>query len=290
MDIRQLRSFLTLADTLNFRRAAERLNITQPPLSRQIAALEESIGTPLFWRHSRSVGLTPAGEQFRMDVSRLLDDLDVAVQSARSAAEGERGTLTIAFTMYAAWNILPELVSSFSDAYPDVALALDETLPRDLHAALVNGSADVGISFPLRFAHTLQYRPLFHEPLCAVLPETHRLAGETIVSVGDLAPDPFITFPGTTAPALHEAVTACCGLYDFEPSIRVEAHLQQTIVNLVAKGLGVALVPNSMRRMQLAGAVFLPLVESPQVEQGVYWNADNPNPCLHRFIEGLDAT
>ncbi|WP_165855798.1 LysR family transcriptional regulator [Marinobacter sp. JSM 1782161] len=289
MDLRQLRSFLVLAETLNFRRAAERLNMTQPPLSRQIAALEADLGTPLFRRHSRAVELTPAGDQFRRDVGRLLGDLDVAVTSARAAALGERGTLTIAFTMYAAWNTLPEMVAAFSETHPDVSLNLNETLPRDLHEALIQGTADVGISFPLRFAHTLKYRPLFREPLCAVLPETHRLAGARQVSVGDLASDPFITFPSRTAPALHEAVTACCRLYDFDPSIRVETHLQQTIVNLVAQGLGVALVPDSMRRMQLRGAVFLPLEESSDVEQGVYWNDANPNPCLPRFIDSLRA-
>ncbi|BES73167.1 LysR family transcriptional regulator [Marinobacter nanhaiticus D15-8W] len=285
MDLRHLRSFLVLAETLNFSRAAERLNMTQPPLSRQIAALEKRLGTPLFWRHSRSVVLTPAGEQFRNDISRLFADLDRAVKSARAAAEGERGELTVAFTMYAAWNVLPEMVARFSDSFPEVALSLNETLPRDLHDALIQGVADVGISFPLRFDHTLRYHPLFQEPLCAVLPQTHRLANSAVVSVGELAADGFITFPSATAPALHEAVMACCRKYDFEPTIKVEAHLQQTIVNLVAKGLGVALVPDSMRRMQLEGAAFLPLEDSPLVEQGVYWNENNPNPCLMRFIE-----
>ena len=155
MDLKHLRSFLVLAETLNFSRAAQRLNITQPPLSRQIATLEESIGTPLFWRHSRSVVLTPAGEQFRQDISRLIGDLDFAVESARLAAYGGRGKLTLAFTMYAAWNVLPDMVARFSAEYPDVSLSLSGALPRDLHDSLIQGLADVGLSFPFRFDHTL---------------------------------------------------------------------------------------------------------------------------------------
>ncbi|KAA1173980.1 LysR family transcriptional regulator [Marinobacter salinexigens] len=285
MDLKHLRSFLVLAETLNFSRAAQRLNITQPPLSRQIATLEESIGTPLFWRHSRSVVLTPAGEQFRQDISRLIGDLDFAVESARLAAYGGRGKLTLAFTMYAAWNVLPDMVARFSAEYPDVSLSLSETLPRDLHDSLIQGLADVGLSFPFRFDHTLQYKPVFREPLCAVLPASHRLSSQTSVSAGDLAQDAFITFPKTTAPALHEAVTNCCESYGFKPAIKVETQLQQTIVNLVANGLGVALVPDSMRKLRLEGAAFLSLKDSPVIEQGLYWNEHNPNPCVQRFIE-----
>ncbi|KEF32455.1 Transcriptional regulator, LysR family [Marinobacter nitratireducens] len=290
MDLRHLRSFLMLAETLNFSRAAQRLNMTQPPLSRQIAALEASVGTALFWRHSRSVVLTPAGEQFRKDISRVIGDLDFAVEAARSAAYGERGKLTLAFTMYAAWNVLPELVATFSHDYPEVTLSLSETLPRDLHDLLIQGEADIGLSFPLRFEHTLQYKPVFREALCAVVPANHLLAGKGVISAGDLARDEFITFPKSTAPALHEAVTTCCESYGFEPAIKVETQLQQTIVNLVAKGLGVALVPDSMRKLQLEGAVFVSLADSPVIEQGLYWNEHNPNPCVQRFIESGSAT
>ncbi|WP_221930881.1 LysR substrate-binding domain-containing protein [Telmatospirillum sp. J64-1] len=287
MDIRQLRYFIVLAETKHFGQAAERLHMTQPPLSRQIAALEESLGVALFRRTSRSVSLTPAGEDFYRNAKRLLADLDFAVRSARATAQGERGEVRIGFTMYAAWNVLPRLIKAFSEAHPDVSLILNETLPRDLHQALMAGEADIGITirFPGDFPNVLRYHPLSREPLCAVLPQTHPLAGKESISVGDLAAEPFVTFPRTTAPVLHEAVMSCCRQHGFEPVIRLETHLQQTIVNLVAEGLGVSLVPDSMRRMQLAGAVFRTIEASAQIEQGLYWNDRNANPCLPGFLD-----
>lgn len=284
MNIRQLHSFIALAETLHFGQAAQRMNMTQPPLSRQIAALEVSVGTELFSRHSRSVVLTPAGENFYRNIKQLLGDLDFAVKSARATAQGTRGELQLGFTMYAAWSVLPQLVAGFSKRYPDVTLQLNETLPRDLQQALQTGELDIGISFPLRTANQLSYQILHREPLCAVLPEQHRLAQQTQISVAELASERFVSFPQTTAPALHEAVLACCHQYNFEPDIQLETHLQQTIVNLVAHGIGVALVPNSMRKMQLSGARFISLQESSFIEQGLYWNPRSANRSLGHFI------
>ncbi|WP_204353005.1 LysR family transcriptional regulator [Salinicola peritrichatus] len=289
MDIRQLRYFVTLAETLHFGRAAERLHITQPPLSRQIAALEATLGTPLFERHSRAVTLTPAGEHFLAHARRLLSDLELAVHATRSAANTRRRELRIGFTMYAAWNLLPGLVRAYSDAYPDDTLMLDETLPRDLQQALMNGEADVGVSFPLLVGSSLQYRPLYREPLCAVLPCDHPRGRDARIAVASLAEEAFVTFPEATAPALYEAVMSCCRRARFEPRIRLQTHLQQTIVNLVAEGLGVALVPGSMRRIRLPGAVFLPLDESPVIEQGIYWHPRNTNPALAALLERAES-
>ena len=291
MNLRHLQSFVMLAETLHFGEAARRLHMTQPPLSRQIAALEAALGVQLFTRHSRSVVLTPAGSNFYHNALRLLDDYDFAVRSARATARGESGELRIGFTMCAAWSVLPDLLAEFREAQPEVTLKLTETLPKDLQTSLLRGEVDIGISFPLPpgSASALHFRRLFSEPLCAVLPQQHRLAGRERVSAGELAEEAFVTFPHSTAPELHEAVSSCCLHYRFEPDIRLETNLQQTIVNLVAKGLGVSLVPQSMSRMQLEGAVFRPLEYSPAVEQGVFWNADNPNPCLPLFLHTAAA-
>lgn len=289
MNIRQLRSFIVLAETLHFGRAAEQLNMTQPPLSRQIAALEADVGATLFERHSRAVKLTAAGDNFYHNIKRLLGELDFAVKSAAAVAKGERGQLSVAFTMYSAWGVLPAVVSAYSRRYPEVSLKLNETLPPDLPEALMTGNADVGISFPLPHSQPLTSRPLFREPLCAVVPSQHWLAEKATISVAELANERFVTFPETTAPALHDAVMRCCRQGGFEPKVKVETHLQQTIVNLVAEGIGVALVPASMRRLQLPGAVFLSLTQKAYVELHVYWNERSANPCLPRFIDSLSS-
>jgi DNA-binding transcriptional LysR family regulator len=284
-DIRQLRYFTVLAETLHFGRAADQLHITQPPLSRQIAALEAELGIALLTRTSRSVSLTLAGEQFYRHAKALLADLDTAVRTAQATARGERGELRLSFTMSAAWSLLPALVKAYSDARSQVELRLDETLPRDLAQALDSGAADFGIAFPGQPSDQLRYLPLRREPLCAVLPSAHPLAALERLDVAQLAAADFVSFPRSTAPALHDALIDCCRQGGFSPRIRLETHLQQTIVNLVAEGLGVSLVPDSMRRMRLDGAVFRPLLSSPQIEQGLYWSADNANPCLDGFLD-----
>ena len=287
MNLRHLRSFVVLAETLHFGQAARQLHMTQPPLSRQIAALEQALGIQLFERHSRAVSLTRAGEHFYHNVCRLLDDYEFAVRSAQAAARGGGGPLRIGVTMYAAWSVLPDLLAAYRRQCPDVTVKLTETLPKDLPQALMSGEVDVGISFPPAVASALSFQAVFRESLCAVLPATHPLAGEREIRAGDLHNEAFISLPHSAAPELRGAVNDCCAVDQFEPDITLETNLQQTIVNLVAKGLGVSLVPQSMSRMQLEGAVFRPLAYSPPVVQGVYWQGTNDNPCLQSFLQGL---
>lgn len=284
IDFRQLRYFVTLADTLHFGRAAALLHISQPPLSRQVAALEAELGVTLFKRSSRQVELTVAGRHFHEQAVRIIEALDGAVRSTQATERGERGVLRIGFTMSAAWSVLPPLIKAYGEASPDVDLQLSEVLPRELNDALTSGGADVGIAFPWQRPAGLEYLAIHAEPLCAVLPADHPLAAQAELAVADLAGEPFITFPAATAPALHELVIGCCRDNGFEPRIRLETHLQQTIVNLVAEGLGVSLVPWSMSKMQLPGAVFRAVSATRMVEQGVIWAAGNGNPCLPRFL------
>ncbi len=285
MDLRQLRYFVVLGETLHFGRAADRLHISQPPLSRQIAALEEELGVLLLKRTSRQVELTEAGQHFHAQAQRLLESLEGAVRSTRAMASGEQGALRVGFTMSAAWSILPRLIKAYSQAYPAVEVQLSEVFPRELNDALMADKVDVGIAFPWQRPPGLEYEALYTEPLCAVLPAGHPLVSKADLAVADLAEEPFITFPMTTAPALHEMVMGCCREQGFEPRIRLETHLQQTIVNLVAEGLGVSLVPQSLGRMELPGAVFRPVAGARQVEQGMIWSAHNENPCLAGFLE-----
>lgn len=289
MDFRQLRYFVALAETLHFGRAAERLHITQPPLSRQIASLEATLSVQLFARHSRHVELTPAGADFYEHAVRLLADAERAGDSARATAAGATGALRLGFAMYAAFSLLPRLVRGFSDAHPRITLSLEEILPRDMDQALLERRIDVGLGMPMGRPGRLEYKPLVREPLCAVLPATHPLAGRATVDVGLLAGEPFVTLPRTTAPALHEAVLACCAAHGFVPRIRLETHLQQTIVTLVAEGLGVALVPASLARLRMDDVVFAGIDHSPSIEQGVYWRCDDDNPCLAAFIQGAQS-
>lgn len=285
IDFRQLRYFVTLADTLHFGRAATLLHISQPPLSRQIAALEEALSVSLLKRSTRQVELTAAGRHFYEQAQRIIAGLDTAVRSTQAMERGELGLLRVGFTMAAAWSLLPPLIKRYSDAFPEAEVQLSEVLPRELNDALLSGNVDVSIAFPWRRPPGLEYLTVHAEPLCAVVPSAHRLAQCDEITVSELADEPFITFPATTAPALYELVVGCCRDNGFEPRIRYETHLQQTIVNLVAEGLGVSLVPKSMSKMQLTGAEFRPVTSTRIVELGIIWAAENDNPCLTRFVE-----
>ena len=279
-ELRQLRYFIAVAETLHFGRAAERLHITQPPLSRQIAELEAELGTPLLQRNSRSVQLTAAGRSFYQHAREVLAALDLAMRTARAVGKGETGELCIGFTMVAAWSLLPRLLGQYRQRFPQVAVKLEEIVPRDLEQALTSGRVDIGISFPAASGSRLHYRRLQDEPLCVVLPAGHPLAACATLDITQLANEDFISFPASTAPALHAAIHGHCRAHGFTPRVRLETHLQQTIVNLVAEGLGIALVPDAMRRMQLPGAVFRPLQDAPRIEQGVFWSGGNDNPCV----------
>jgi len=238
----------------------------------------------LFKRTSRQVELTAAGRHFHAQAARIIESLDIAIRTTQATERGERGWLRVCFTMSAAWSVLPPLIKVYGQAYPDADIQLSEVLPRELNASLMSGNADIGIAFPWQRPAGLEYLCIHREPLCAVLPSGHQLATNREIDVAALACEPFITFPATTAPALHELVVGCCRDHGFEPHIYLETHLQQTIVNLVAEGLGVSLVPQSMSKMQLPGAVFRPVSKPRIVEQGVIWAAGNDNPCLALFL------
>lgn len=288
IDIRQLRYFVALAETLHFGRAAARLHVTQPPLSRQIAALEQALGVRLLHRHSRTASLTPAGERFRTDAAAVLALLDQACRNAARVDQGWLGSLSIGFMMCAAYHVVPALTRACVAALPEVELKLREVIPSSLAADLAAGRTDAGILFPPSPAAGLRSRVIYRESLCVALPPGHRLAdGESDLPAVALAEEAFIATPMDVAPTLHEAIAAHCAAAGFSPRVRLEVQMQQTIVTFVAEGLGVALVPDSMRRMRLPGVVFRKLAGAPIVEQVVAWHEGNQNPALQRLLELL---
>jgi DNA-binding transcriptional LysR family regulator len=285
IDIKPLRYFVTLAETRHFGRAAARLNLSQPPLSRQLAALEASLGVTLIERSPRSVTLTAAGERFYADAKAILASVEQAVSNAQAAASGEAGKLAIGFTMCAAYNVVPGYARAFGAAYPEVALSLREVVSNDLAAQVVAGHIDAAIMFPHAPGKGLATRTILREPLCVALSRGHPRARARRLRIAQLAGEPFVLASEEVAPTLRATILEHCRSGGFEPDIRFEVQLQQTVLSLVDEGVGVALVPASMRKAQLAGVVFKPLVDAPLVEQVLAWSPANRNPCLGRFLE-----
>jgi DNA-binding transcriptional LysR family regulator len=284
IDIRQMRYFVTLAETLHFGRAAERLHISQPPLSRQIAALEKELGVHLFERQSRRATLTHAGRRFLEDARAVLISFDQACRNARLAERGELGELSIGFMMHAAYTVLPGLARRYMANHPGVRVELREIIPATLADAVLAGQFDTAIMFNPGPVRGLETQTIYREQLCLALHASHPLASHTVVRAKQLNGEPLIATPTEVAPKLREAIVAYCRSGAFEPTFRLEVALQQTIVNLVAENLGIALVPQSMGQLGIANLVHRKLEKAPTIEHVVAWRPGNLNPALQPFI------
>lgn len=295
MDLRQLRYFVTVAEELHFGRAAQRLAMTQPPLSQQIQALEEEIGVQLFVRTRRSVMLTPAGQQWLPEVRRVLADAAALPGLAQRLARGEVGSLALAFVSTADYGILPELLRHFRARHPEVQLQLREATSDVQLEALVEGTIDAGLVIRPQLAvmpHGLSYLPLVREPLVLAVPDGWRprdhAAMPGSVSLRDAADEPLVIFPRRSAPAFYDIITGYYARDGLTPVIAQEAIQMQTIVSLVSAGMGVALVPASLCNLRRTGVSYLALRDAgPEIETGLVWRegAAGVAPVLRSFIE-----
>jgi DNA-binding transcriptional LysR family regulator len=292
MDVRQLRHFAAVADTLHFGRAAERLGMTQPPLSQSIMALERTLGAPLFVRTKRSVRLTSLGEQWLPQVRAALASIDALPDSAARLRDGLSGHLSLSFVSTADYSILPDLVRRYAEAFPDVEIRLIEATSDVQIPALAAGERHAGIIIAPHeraLPEPLAYRRLVSEPLMAAVPAAWIEDGRLPVVAGVLAPEslvdaPLILFPRTVAPAFHDLVTGYFATRGRPARIVQEAIQMQTIISLVSAGLGVALVPASLRNLARAGVVYVEISDPPMLETGLAWRRDDETPTLRQML------
>jgi DNA-binding transcriptional LysR family regulator len=291
IDLRRLRYFIAVAEELHFGRAARRLNISQPPLSVQIRTLEQEIGTSLLMRSQRRVSLTEPGRVLLDEARRLIGQAEAALVRTRRAARGEFGQLAIGFVSTVDYSILPPLVQRFRAAHPDVALTLRELTVDRQQALLLGGELDLGLSIAPPHAGDLVVRPVLREPLIVALPATHRLARRRgRIRTRDLAGDGFILFPRALAPGLYDLAIAVCQRAGFAPRLAQEAIQMQTILGLVAAGLGVALVPACMAKLGRPDVRYRHLDPAgAMVGTAAVWRADNASPALVALLEELPA-
>jgi DNA-binding transcriptional LysR family regulator len=289
-DLRRLRYFVAVAEELHFGRAARRLNVSQPPLSVQIRTLEREVGTPLLIRTQRRVELTEAGRVLLDEARRLLSQAEAAVVHARRAAEGTVGHLAIGFVSTVDYSILPPLVRRFRQQHPGIALKLLELTGDRQQALLQSGELDLGLSILPSPARGLTMRPVFREPLIAAVPANHPLAVRRRTALRSLATEPFIQFPRELAPGLYDLAIVACQKAGFTPHLAQEAIQMQTILGLVAAGLGVALVPQCMSKLQRADVHYLALdARGFEVETVALWHSENRAPALAALIAELPA-
>ncbi len=293
MDTRQLRHFAAVAEVLHFGRAAKQLNMTQPPLSQSIMALERELSVALFVRSKRSVALTPFGEQWLVHVRAALAGVGALPELAKRLRDGEAGRLELSFVSTADYSILPDLVRRYAALYPAVEIALTEATSDVQIAALLDGKGHVGIIIPPaggELAEPLSYRRLVSEPLVAAVPESWIEEGRLSLVADELPPEavvgaPLIIFPRRSAPAFYDLVTGYFTAHGGNARIVQEAIQMQTIISLVSAGMGIALVPASLRSLARTGVRYVSLREgAPSLESGIVWRRDDATPTLERFL------
>lgn len=281
IEFSQLRCFVAVAEALHFRRAAARLNMTQPPLSRQIQLLEHHLGVTLLLRGSRSVQLTPAGEAFLREARRLLAQAEQAAEAARRVAQGVAGQLAIGFTAASGYGVLPQLVALLRRHLPEITVELREMVSAAQIEALRAGRLDLGLLRPTAYQPGVISHVVQRESLLVALPRGHRLGEAAAVPLAAMAGEALITYPPVEGRYLHDVVTGMLQLAGVAPA-RVQ-YVSQThsILALVGAGLGVALVPEAAARLGPGEVVLRPLAEpgAPKVELALVRRAENENPA-----------
>jgi DNA-binding transcriptional LysR family regulator len=256
IELRHLRYFLAVAETLHFSKAAERLGIAQPPLSHQIRRLEQLIGHRLFDRTTRGVKLTLAGQlladRARSTIEKVSDDLE----QVRRLGRGEEGTLTVGFSGSVMFTALPVVMERYRRRYPKVELRLRELSTHAQIPALLEGTLDLAFLRDGDPAEGIRMTTWLKEPYVAVLPKAHPLARKRSLRVADLQDQPFIFFARRMGPLAFDRTMACCERGGFRPNIVQEAPQWPTLVRLVGAGLGVSLAPACVANVIIQGAVY----------------------------------
>ena len=293
MELRHLRYFVAVAEELHFGRAATRLHIAQPPLSRQIRDLEREVDTPLFLRTPRGVELTHAGRAFLPEARLTLAQAERAQRTAQRAARGETGRLRVAFVEAATHSgILPDVLGFFRMHLPSIGLSLLEMDSYQQAEAMREGRIDLGIltSPPLDADRWLQSQTVYSEPLVLAVPHTHRLAGRARFSLRDLADESFVLIPRDAGPTLYDDIIARCRTEGFSPKVVQEAAGWHTIISLVTAGVGVAFVPSSLAQVPRPGVAYRTVRElSVSIEMTAVWRQGDKSPVRERFVTALQA-
>jgi len=285
MEIRHLRYFNAVAQELHFGRAAQKLHISQPPLSQQIQELERELGVQLFYRTKRHVELTEAGTLFLKETRLILDQVAHAVQTAQRASRGETGRLMVGFVMSATCSILPEILRAFRERYPGVTLVLEEATTGSGIAALKDNKLHLCfVRLPIR-DEALTSEAIVKESLILAVPEGHRLSRRARISLAQIADEPFVLFPRTHGAGFYDQILASCHQAGFSPKVVQEASQMQTILSLVAAGVGVALIPDSVKSLRQDNVRYLELRDqTPSTGIAIAHLRDNSSPVIEHFL------
>lgn len=288
MEFRQIQYFLAVAEHLHFRHAAELVHVAQPALSQQIHKLEQEIGQKLFDRTYHKVSLTPAGKAFYEKTHSMLDDANLAIDHARRAGRGEVGKISIGYVSSAAIHALPEVVTRFRHLVPDAEIELCELSAEEQFNCLNRGKLDIGFFHAQLSSHIYGKSLIAKERLIVALPQSSTYASRHSVDLKDLASEPVFVPPKHSAQGYYDHVIMAYQLAGAEPACEFQVKQLQSALFLVAGGLGIALLPESFRSIQVKGLVYRELAKAPpEVKLIATWRRENQSPLLARFVAEL---
>lgn len=283
MELQQIRYFLTLAEELHFWNSAEKLFITQSALSRQIKALEDELGVQLFERSKRTVKLTKAGAFMQEQWTRMMEDIDRTHRQAKSISDGTYGMVSIAYPGSIAYGFLPAIVSAIANSLPEVKLELVEPTDVSIEQLLLSHQLDLALRRDPAENPALQSATLYAEHFSLIVPKDHPLNAENFSSLAQVKEEKFIlsglhnkTFYVSSLQQLFRA-------YNFEPNVHIESDFGGMVLSLVAKGLGVSIMPSSYAISAPSGVRFINLPQKTSLYAA--WRKDDNNPVLRNVLK-----
>jgi DNA-binding transcriptional LysR family regulator len=283
IDLRHLRYFVAVAEELHFSRAAQRLGIAQPPLTQQIQKLEAALGHRLFERSSRRTALTETGAVLLEEARQVLDRFQRALDAARRAGRGETGRLTVGTPPSVMLSALPKIIRRYRARFPEVGFTLRELSTSAIADAIDSGAIDLGFLREAPASEALASEIVLREPVAVALASSHRLARRVRLPLRALAREPFVLFPRQLGPAFYDQFIGFCRDAGFSPHIVQEATQWQSVVAMVAAGVGVSLVPGCVRKIRWPGVVFRPL-PNLTTTVSLCWKKGRTSPTMQTFL------
>lgn len=285
IDSRHLRFFVAVCEELNFRKAAERLHLAQPALTRHIQTMETALGVQLFERDKRHVALTSAGRAAFERARQLLRDMDDLVLATQRAARGEIGSLRVGFISFVAYEYLPAILRSFRQEFPDVGVELHEFLVMQQFEMLLDGRIDVAVLRPLYKDSRIATKTIVRSRFVAALRADHPLLRKKSIRMEDLSEEDFVSLPKRLGPSFHAQIMGFCSGAGFLPKVVHAASDAQAVIGLVGAGMGVAVVPESVAKLNTAGVEYRLVNGLPETAEIVLaWRSDNTSEVLKHFV------
>ncbi len=292
MDIRQLECFVAVAEELHFRRAGERLGLSQSALSERVSALEHELGARLFLRTTRQVSLTQAGSEFVQDAKRILADIERSVSNVRQTAESDLRHIRVSGVDEAISMLLPRALSAFRQTDPKVHVHVLEISSSEQHSQdLIAHRTDVAFVRTPQEDDFITSELLHRQPILVVLADTNPLAGSAFLSASDIADQPIVGYPKHARPILHEALWSGFRQIGAQPNIVCEIIDKSTMLQFVAQGLGISLAPAWVQNIAPPGVIFVPFAPCDnQIDLYVAFRKSGNSDTVERFVEAVRAT